>query len=532
MRKLKITLAVFYALLACLLIYESALPSSISAKQNSFFKKLINNISSIFIKNKYVYSTDILIENTFNDNYYVEDTLTLNTKVLPEKSSYKTISYTSTNTSILEVNQKGEVEFVGIGNAIIILEQKESKIKKEIKFNVLEKQVDSEILPTSLDFRTYDDNYTIAVGDYTYFKTIQSPSNVTQKKCTFTVSDETIANVFGHYIFALKEGVVTVTCTHDYADLTATKTITITSGEIKEPTVYELEGRSEFIYKKNTTAQFNFTIDDEASNIYKRSFFYAYDPINHKKSDIIDIDEFDGSCEILNYGVADIFVLTYDWSYYKKIRVYVRNILPTYSFDNQRLVLGNSKKIEVNPTNGDVATYFDYIYESSDENIATVDAFGNITAKKCGTTHINVIVNDGLDKYESGFDLTIINNDIENNVKFDFGKFIRKGLAHFMGFITFGFVSFFLYILCIEEYRKKINMTYVVILINGLVFAILTEVIQIFVPGRDGTIKDVLLDYSGYLIAFIIAISIYLIYKMVKKHKENNNKTNSEELNE
>jgi VanZ family protein len=60
------------------------------------------------------------------------------------------------------------------------------------------------------------------------------------------------------------------------------------------------------------------------------------------------------------------------------------------------------------------------------------------------------------------------------------------------------------------------------------VFAILTEVIQIFVPGRDGTIKDVLLDYSGYLIAFIISIAIYITYKKVKSKNSKVENTNSQ----
>ena len=97
-----------------------------------------------------------------------------------------------------------------------------------------------------------------------------------------------------------------------------------------------------------------------------------------------------------------------------------------------------------------------------------------------------------------------------------------------MGFITFGFISFFLFILTASQYYKKFNFAYVVILVNGLVFAVLTEVIQLFAPGRDGTFKDVILDYSGYLIAFIIAIAIYITYKKVKIKNSKVKNTNSQ----
>lgn len=526
MKKIKITLLVFYAILIVVFIYESALPSNLSRKQNAFFKKIINNISSIFIKNKYVKATDIIVENNISDSYYVDDTLTLNTRVEPDNASYKTILYSSSDTNILEINQKGEITFKNSGIAIITLRQEESNIEKTITFNILEKQVEPEVYPTSLDIKTYNDIYSLPVGEATYFYTIQTPNNVTLKKCTFSVSDETKAKMYGQYLFALAPGEVVVTCKHDYADFEVSKTITITSGTITEPTTFKISGKTEYTYLTDTEMQFEAIIDDDASNIYKTCFYYAWDPILKYKSKIIDLDPVTGKAEILNYGVVDVSIFSFDMTYIDTIRVFIRNVMPEYKLPNKQIVLGNSFKVEVNPTNGDVATYFNYEYESSDESIAVIDELGNITPNRTGRVMIKVKVDDGLDKFEDIFTLEIINNDIENNVKFNFGKFIRKGLAHFMGFITFGFISFFLFILTASQYYKKFNLAYVVILVNGLVFAVLTEVIQLFAPGRDGTFKDVILDYSGYIIAFIISLIIYIVYKLIKNKKkidENNN---------
>lgn len=519
MKKIKITLLVFYVILIVVFIYESALPQGLSRKQNAFFKKVFNNISSIFIKNKYIKAENIIIGTDIEQTYYVGDTLTLNAKVEPNNASYKTIFYSSSDSNILKINQKGEIEFISSGIATVTLLQEESNIYKSIIFVIEEKTVEPDVYPTSLDIKTYNDEYSIPAGEVTYFYTIQTPSNVTLKKCTFSVSDESKAKMYGQYFFALAPGEVVVTCKHDYADFEVSKTITITDGTVVEPTTYKIEGKTEYTYLTDTTMQFEANINDEASNIYKNCFYYAWDPILKYKSKIIDLDPVTGKAEILNYGVVDVSIFSFDMTYIDTIRVFIRNVLPEYKLPNKQIVLGNSYKIEVNPINGDVATYFNYEYESSDEQIAVVDELGNITPKKTGKVLIKVKVDDGLDKFEDIFTLEIINNDIENSVNFNFGKFIRKGIAHFLGFITFGFISYFLFILYVDEYYKKFNLAFVVILVNGLVFACLTEVIQLFAPGRDGTIKDVILDYSGYLIACILSLIIYLIYKLIRKKK-------------
>ena len=50
--------------------------------------------------------------------------------------------------------------------------------------------------------------------------------------------------------------------------------------------------------------------------------------------------------------------------------------------------------------------------------------------------------------------------------------------------------------------------------ISGLFLAILTELIQSFVPGRSGEIIDVLIDLSGYLIGVIIVGVVTYILKI------------------
>ena len=76
-------------------------------------------------------------------------------------------------------------------------------------------------------------------------------------------------------------------------------------------------------------------------------------------------------------------------------------------------------------------------------------------------------------------------------------------------------MMFYLWIKPSYDGNKKLIL--LLIGINGLVFAILTEAIQLVSPGRDGTIRDVLLDYFGYTISFIISLSILLVIYLITK---------------
>ena len=80
------------------------------------------------------------------------------------------------------------------------------------------------------------------------------------------------------------------------------------------------------------------------------------------------------------------------------------------------------------------------------------------------------------------------------------------------------------YLFIKDNYSGSKKLSLLVIAVNGLIFAILTELIQLLSPGRDGNVNDVLLDYFGYTISFIICIIIVQIYYFIASKKKNNKK--------
>ena len=86
--------------------------------------------------------------------------------------------------------------------------------------------------------------------------------------------------------------------------------------------------------------------------------------------------------------------------------------------------------------------------------------------------------------------------------------FVRK-TAHFTIYLILGILSFML-AECYENRKKAILYA----LIFCLLYAISDEIHQLFVPGRSGEIRDVLIDFSGSLLGIIILTFISKIKRV------------------
>jgi uncharacterized protein YjdB len=141
------------------LIYEAAIPGNVSTSQHNFIKKIINNISKIFIKEKIINPTSIEVNNNFKEFYYTNETLSLDVTVNPSNSSYKTLEFSSSDTSVLEVDSSGSITFIDEGTATIKIVQVESKLEKEVTLNVKKyvEPIEELIEPNSIILKSYDE---------------------------------------------------------------------------------------------------------------------------------------------------------------------------------------------------------------------------------------------------------------------------------------------------------------------------------------------------------------------------------------
>lgn len=89
--------------------------------------------------------------------------------------------------------------------------------------------------------------------------------------------------------------------------------------------------------------------------------------------------------------------------------------------------------------------------------------------------------------------------------------FVRK-LAHFCEFSLLGFW----FMLCLRVYTCHFVRHVSWPLFFGLLTAVIDETIQLYVPGRSSSVKDVLLDFSGVLTGLFIALLILLFFRLCR----------------
>ena len=102
-----------------------------------------------------------------------------------------------------------------------------------------------------------------------------------------------------------------------------------------------------------------------------------------------------------------------------------------------------------------------------------------------------------------------------------FATFIRKAFGHFGLFAVSGILSSLALYLSLSPYEwSKHYINVVFSLAFGLMMGIITETIQLAVPGRSGQVTDVLIDFSGYLLGtLILGLIIFLVLRKKNKNK-------------
>ena len=107
------------------------------------------------------------------------------------------------------------------------------------------------------------------------------------------------------------------------------------------------------------------------------------------------------------------------------------------------------------------------------------------------------------------------------NIEGNYELLIRKLLGHFGIFLLLAIFASVVYYRFVEIIFTNRVLFYFVFftLLAGLLTAVLSEIFQlsIFVSGRSAEFKDILIDFSGFLLGFIVFISCrFLMYKKLK----------------
>lgn len=97
---------------------------------------------------------------------------------------------------------------------------------------------------------------------------------------------------------------------------------------------------------------------------------------------------------------------------------------------------------------------------------------------------------------------------------------LRKILGHFSLFALSGIMST-LSILMLTKNSRLDNIFYQFTntLSHGIVLAIISEYLQTLTDGRSGNVKDIWIDFAGYILGVVLMLLVITIIEFVKTHK-------------
>ena len=103
-----------------------------------------------------------------------------------------------------------------------------------------------------------------------------------------------------------------------------------------------------------------------------------------------------------------------------------------------------------------------------------------------------------------------VKKDVISNLQF----VVRKS-AHFIGYMILG-ILVFIFIYQFEDINKKFIISWIICII----YAASDEIHQLFVPGRSGQVRDVLIDSAGsFLGIFLMTLCTKLLYSFKNRLK-------------
>lgn len=134
------------------------------------------------------------------DEIKVNDTVRISTTIMPENTTDKSITYTSSNEEIATVSSEGEIKGISSGTAVITAETSNS-ISEAIEITVIDVQ------PAKIKC---EDAISMIVGDSYPLKVEILPVDSKNKEYTVTCEDEDILKYIDGELQAVREGVTSV----------------------------------------------------------------------------------------------------------------------------------------------------------------------------------------------------------------------------------------------------------------------------------------------------------------------------------
>lgn len=153
-----------------------------------------------------------------------------------------------------------------------------------------------------------------------------------------------------------------------------------------------------------------------------------------------------------------------------------------------------------------------------DKSMLTVQSGGQalfLTGKSAGQTTLKIILDDGVQRFEEVYQIVITDeHSFATMLWKNYSKVVYEGMGHMGGFFVLAFFSLNLFRVLAVRRRLLRWGGYV---FSGLFFALLTEMIQFFMPQRDCSLSDVGVDMTGFFLGTLLALGCTFVFVKLAK---------------
>ncbi len=326
-----------------------------------------------------VVDVDSISLDKVNEEVTIGDSFQIEATVLPEDATDKSVTWDSSDDSIITVSDEGFVTTVGVGEATVTATSSDGS--KAAICNVVVKPILAESLTITPEEKE------VLIGDTFSISAEVLPDSATDKTVVFESSDDKVATVDDTgKVTAVGVGEADITVsTNDASDLSQVCKVTVNPIVVKTVSLSEssktLDAGDEFtltasIYPENATNQ----------------------TVTWTSSDPSVATVVDGKVTAIKGGKTTITVETEDGGYKAICNVTVNSVLVedmTLSKDEVVLDVGETETltVSVEPESASITTVS---WTTDNKNVATVSG-GKITAVAPGKTYVKCSTTDGTD---------------------------------------------------------------------------------------------------------------------------------------
>ena len=304
--------------------------------------------------------------------------------IAPDNATVKDAKWSSSNTSVITVDENGTVKAVGVGEAIITVTADGGKTAS---LTIKVKEIDStEVTGIELDKPVLR----LVKGQTAQLNETVKPEELasTLQSVVWASSNEKIATVVNGSVTAVAAGEATITVTTINGGKSATCKVYVEESNVTLESIAFEKTSLEIVEGKSETLKVIFT----PSNAINQD-------VTFESSDetIVTIDE-NGKLTAIMPGETTITATSEEGGFTATCNVVVTEAIPVEEIElditTLELYTGDSTQINATVT-PDNATDKEIIWTSSDENVVTVNANGKVTAVGVGTAIITASSLDG-----------------------------------------------------------------------------------------------------------------------------------------